>query len=142
VNIGYHYCSLSSVSLCFRLGTMKVHWESLPNGVRKRLVTDLEESTGKGFDGVALTSLLNGCELLGYRWHLRQGVKQAILSAFSDICRHSQGNDEFAKHIIGCLRHFSLNEMKWKSFSDTVFNFLERHSSLLTPQDLTEVLLH
>jgi hypothetical protein len=133
--------SLSSVSLCFRLGAMKLRWESLPNGVRKRLVTDLEENTGKGFSGGALTSLLNGCELLGYRWHLRQGVRQAILSAFSHICRHSQGNDDFVKHIIVCLRHFSSNELKWETFSKTVFNFLERHSSLLTPQDLTEVLL-
>jgi hypothetical protein len=122
-----------------------VQWENLPHGVRKRLVIDLEDGKGKGFSGRSLTSLLNSCELLGYRWKLRPGVRQTILSAFSDICRHDQGNDDFAKHIIFCIRHFSSNEMKWESFPEEaqkrILNFLKRHSSRFNSQDIAKVFL-
>jgi hypothetical protein len=124
---------------------MKMQWEDLPNGVRKRLVTDLEDSNGRGLHYDAVSSLLMGCELLGYPWHLYQGARHVVLSAFANVFRYENDSDEFVKQFMLCMHNFTSNEMKWESFPEhvqqAVFRFLQHNSSRFSSQDMTEILL-
>jgi hypothetical protein len=105
------YCSFIS------LGTMNLEWKNLPHGVRKRLVIDLEDSKGHGFNEFDLSVLLKGCELLGYGWNERNGTRNVILSAFTNIFSEDYDSDS-SREFLSCLYYFTMNGMKWKYFPE------------------------
>jgi predicted AAA+ superfamily ATPase len=117
---------------------MKLKWKDLPNEVRKRLVIDLEDSKGTGFNGNTLLFLLKGCELLGYKWNERKGTRDAIVSAF--VYALSNDHAKAARESIDCLHHFSNNGLNWKSLptevKTTIFREIEKKVGLFSSQDL------
>jgi hypothetical protein len=138
----YHFFRFSFRSLT-RLGKMKLQWRDLPYDVRKRLVTDLEASNGQYFTRFYFSTLLTGCEWLGYRWAERKDTRDAMFSAFTNAF---SGNQESAsiRQFMPCIFSFSRNEVRWKSLSKdtktTVLKEIDRFSDEFSSLNLKTLL--
>jgi hypothetical protein len=121
---------------------MKLAWNDIPTAVRNRLETELVNSDVRSFKSPFLQSLLNGCELLEYRWDIQKGSRDTILSAFTHTFSHV--DDDSWKDFLSCIYHLSANDLKWNCLPSEVIqvilNGIERISDHMGAHQFSKLL--
>jgi hypothetical protein len=93
------------------LGDLHLKWEDIPEGAKKNLEIQLENSC-KEFDMVSLAYLLRGTVFMKYEWNEKEEIRKAILQSFSRTFR--TGKEEWSgNHFATCVFNLGNSGMKW-----------------------------